>query len=88
MRTVLTHPSLFMMLFNAGSFQLPWKLRPSLLLLVMTKSWSVFQGEAESLREPLCPHSHHLNPSVGFGCASRVGLILTCYLLCPRGEVE
>lgn len=31
---------------------------------------SVSQGGARSLRESLSPYSYHLNPSLGFGCAS------------------
>lgn len=38
-------------------------------------SVSVFQGGAESLREPLSSYSCHLNPSLGFRCAS-LGLAL------------
>lgn len=38
-------------------------------------SASVFQGGAESLREPLSSYSCHLNPSLGFRCAS-LGLAL------------
>lgn len=63
--------------FNAGSSPHPWNPRPSLQLWVMAVaiSASVFQGGAESLREPLSSYSCHLNPSLGFRCAS-LGLAL------------
>lgn len=65
-------------IFNTGSFLPPWN--PGALPRALCNGsgqvhLSVFQGGAESLREPLSPCPYHLNPSLGFRCAS-LGLAL------------
>lgn len=70
-------------IFNTGSFLPPWN--PGAFPRALCNGsgqvhLSVFQGGAESLREPLCPCPYHLNPSLGFGCAS-LGLALADLLL-------
>lgn len=46
---------------------------------------SVFQGGARSLREPLSSYSYHLNPSLGFRCASLELALADLLLYCVPG---